>query len=449
MLEDDDPATPGKVAGSWTGPSTATRDFHFLMVYARLRGPRPGALTPRVASALLALDRKLQGQEQRIKQSWNDRFAELAGLLIARDPRLTAALVRHPDFIAPGHVALALRLEGESRRRAARRFLEAATDDPDFPWSGSLIELFDALPVAETFPAYRRHWANYGLRDALLLELAGHPEAADRARFLDGLDSAQPQVVASAMAALDRLPRDPSPEHAVPLLRLLRRLAQQPKEARSRTRVLSLLSRQLGRTFDVREEEADAAALKRVYQAIVDEFAKEHPALAGALNAGAEVDLPAWRERLGRVDWGRGDAARGASLFQARGCQTCHAGPGALGPDLVGVTGRFARDDLFTAILAPSLDVSPLYQTTAIATRTGQVHAGMIAFESADGLIVQTGATTTVRIAEADIEDRQPSLRSLMPTGLLDGLKDDDLADLYQYLQTLGPRGDGNPRARR
>ena len=87
MLEDDDPDTPGKVAGFWTGSSTATRDFHFLTVYARLRGPKSDDLTPRVASALLALDRKLQGQEQRNKQSWNERFAELADLLIARDAR--------------------------------------------------------------------------------------------------------------------------------------------------------------------------------------------------------------------------------------------------------------------------------------------------------------------------------------------------------------------------
>lgn len=94
---------------------------------------------------------------------------------------------------------------------------------------------------------------------------------------------------------------------------------------------------------------------------------------------------------------------------------------------------RFSRDDLFTAIFDPSLDISRLYRTTLIETRDGRVYPGMIAFESADGVILQTGATTSVRIAMPDID-------SLMPAGLLKDLKPTDLADLCAYLQTLAPR---------
>jgi putative heme-binding domain-containing protein len=104
---------------------------------------------------------------------------------------------------------------------------------------------------------------------------------------------------------------------------------------------------------------------------------------------------------------------------------------------LAGVTGRLSRDDLFTAIVAPSLDVSPLYRTTQVETRQGLVHVGVVAFESADGLILQTGATTTVRIANPDIATRRFSPRSLMPDQLLQGLGDRDLSDLEQYLRSL------------
>jgi len=52
-------------------------------------------------------------------------------------------------------------------------------------------------------------------------------------------------------------------------------------------------------------------------------------------------------------------------------------------------------------------------------------------------LIIQTGATTTVRINTPDIVSRLPSNRSLMPDGLLKDVKPGDLADLYSYLQTL------------
>ena len=87
----------------------------------------------------------------------------------------------------------------------------------------------------------------------------------------------------------------------------------------------------------------------------------------------------------------------------------------------------------------PGLDVSPLYRTTLIETRDGQVYSGLVAFESADGLIVQTGANATIRLATPDIATRQPGTGSLMPSGLLKDLKPVDLADLYRYLQTLTP----------
>jgi putative heme-binding domain-containing protein len=93
-----------------------------------------------------------------------------------------------------------------------------------------------------------------------------------------------------------------------------------------------------------------------------------------------------------------------------------------------------------TAIVAPSLDVAPLYRTTIVETRDGMIHTGTIAFESADGLIIQTGATTTVRVADSEITARRLGTRSLMPDNLLQGLQPTDVADLYQYLQTLKPR---------
>jgi hypothetical protein len=68
-----------------------------------------------------------------------------------------------------------------------------------------------------------------------------------------------------------------------------------------------------------------------------------------------------------------------------------------------------------------------------------------VIFESADGLILQTDATTTVRLASEDILHRSVSNRSLMPDGLLKDLTDRDWADLYAFLQTLRP-GDVLPR---
>ena len=77
---------------------------------------------------------------------------------------------------------------------------------------------------------------------------------------------------------------------------------------------------------------------------------------------------------------------------------------------------------------------------TAVQTRDGSTYTGKVAFQSADGVILQTGGTTTVRLADMEILSRQPSNQSLMPSGLLAGLKPLDLADLYAYLKTLRSR---------
>ncbi|TMQ29273.1 MAG: c-type cytochrome, partial [Planctomycetota bacterium] len=175
-------------------------------------------------------------------------------------------------------------------------------------------------------------------------------------------------------------------------------------------------------------------------------FTKQHPDLARALHEEGDDDPAVWNKLLAAVDWSKGDALRGEAIFRQRACQTCHTGSRALGPDLTGVATRFSRDDLMTAIIYPSRDVAPAYRMNVIETRNGQLVTGIVAFESADGLIVQTGATTTVRIANDDIASRLPSNRSLMPNGLLKDLKPEDVADLYRYLQTLKPALKDKPK---
>src|SRR5262249_2797620 len=119
---------------------------------------------------------------------------------------------------------------------------------------------------------------------------------------------------------------------------------------------------------------------------------------------------------------------------------SCHSGAAALGPDLAGVTGRFSRNDLFTAILQPSKDVSPRYRTTQLTTAKGQVYQGIIVYEAVDSVILQTGPGPAVRLACAQLSERRLTATSLMPAGLIDRLSDGEISDLYAYLKSLGKR---------
>ncbi len=439
MVEDDDDALPPKVAAMWTPKSSATLDMHYLIVYSRLRGKRDYKAAGQVADALLGLDPKLEGQAQRNKQNWNARLVEILPNLIKYDPRLTDALLHHKNFIRAAHVALTVCFDDAHRQEAARLFLAAVKKDDDFAWSGPLIDLLSLLPAAQIRPVFRAQWTNLGLRDALLLRLADKPEEVDRERFLTGLESGQREVVLACLNAQAELPRDEEPRRLAPLVRLLRQLTLEPKEREVRKQALALLNRQSGQSFALTEQGDDPVALKRVYQPVFVWFDKAYPKWASAALGDADEDPAVWTKLLSTVPWDKGDAGRGEALFRSRACVTCHTGSTRLGPDLTAVTTRFSRGDLFDAIIYPSRDVAPPYRVTRIETHSGQVYYGIVAFFSADGIILQTGAATTVRLATPDIASESPSTRSLMPNGLLKGLKPEDLADLYSYLQTLKP----------
>jgi putative heme-binding domain-containing protein len=295
------------------------------------------------------------------------------------------------------------------------------------------------LPRDKVLPAIRAQWNNLALRDVLLPVLAEAPEEADREKFLDGLESSQPQVVQGCLTALEKLPRDAAPVRMVPLLRLLRRLSLERKEDPLQTQVSRLIERQAGRSF-ASEVAGNDKDLGR-YQRYATWFERTFPAQSSALTGADNADLATWNDVLKSVDWSKGDAERGAAIFQARACQTCHTGTSRIGPDLTGVAGRFSREDLFTAIVAPSRDVAPAYRTTVIETKDGRVLSGLNIFDSADGVILQTSATGTLRVPNDDIAERHLGSQSLMPTGLLLGLSGTEVADLYRYIQTLTPRG--------
>lgn len=448
ILEDADPAVPARVAAKWTDRSSPTSDMHYLIVFTRLRGPHDAALTGRVARTFLGLHAKLRGQEQRDKQVWNERIGEVVQQLLQHDPRLADALLDDPHLVDPAHVALAASLDPPHRRQAARKFQEAARADADFAWSVPLVELLADLPTDQVRPLLRSQWSHFGLREAIVLQLAQRPEEVDRGKFLDVLDSPLPNVTSAALGALAELPRDPDPEHLVPLFQLLRRLVAEPKTGSLRREVAALIDRQAGRALLNTDPERDPAHLRQGYQPYFDWLARTYPQAARQLEGSESEALATWLATLKQVDWPQGDAVKGGVLFRDRACQTCHGGSSRIGPDLTGVTRRFSRADLFTAIVAPSRDIAPAYRPTLVETRDGELFAGIVVFLSADGLIVQTGATTTVRIDSAQIADQRPSPRSLMPDGLLNGLAPRDLADLYAYLRTLEPRKTGDPGSR-
>ncbi|TWU06300.1 Cytochrome c [Stieleria varia] len=132
-----------------------------------------------------------------------------------------------------------------------------------------------------------------------------------------------------------------------------------------------------------------------------------------------------------------GNVERGKTLFQVRQCANCHNGAKALGPSLTGINKRFGPADLLRATVDPSHSIPDRFRATQVLTTDGEVVIGMEIYRSVDGLTLLTADAKTVRVNTDMIELIRPASSSLMPEGLLEGLSDQDVADLVAYLSSL------------
>jgi putative heme-binding domain-containing protein len=140
------------------------------------------------------------------------------------------------------------------------------------------------------------------------------------------------------------------------------------------------------------------------------------------------------------------DFDRGRRLFGEAKCFACHRFDnegGAQGPDLTGAAGRFSVHDLLESIVDPSKEISDQYAAVVILTTDGQLVTGRIANYSGDSIMVMTNMldpAALVNVNAKKVESIEKSKVSMMPTGLLDTFKEDEILDLMAYLLSRGDR---------
>ncbi|MDY3551321.1 c-type cytochrome [Gemmata sp. JC717] len=410
-------------------PETSDRtpqadDFHYLITLARADARAVRATADEIATVLLRLPSKITAQGVTLDRHWPLRFDELLRQLATRYPDLNRAVLEHKAFGQPEHAALVGPLKLPPKA-AARKLLARAQADPKYAWTPRAVALLAELPRTEAGATLEVLWDRGGFEEAVLRVIARQPDACDVPKFLVGLKSLDAEIVRGSADALARsLDAEPSLV-ASGAVRALRRFPDPKTDARTRDALVTLLQKYSKEKFGP-DEKAWAAWLVKAY-----------PDEAKALNASDGFDAAAWGKRLAAVDWTKGDAARGRAAFTKATCAACHDGGGAVGPSLIGVTKRFGRNDLLTAILQPSKDIPPRYRAVRITTNDDKSFIGVPVYEATDGIILQTGADTSARIAGTDIASKKPVELSLMPAGLLDKLADTEIADLLAYLGTL------------
>jgi len=146
---------------------------------------------------------------------------------------------------------------------------------------------------------------------------------------------------------------------------------------------------------------------------------------------------------------GHGNAAIGKQLFQ-KNCATCHTlfGEGnKVGPDLTW-TDRKNREFIITSIVDPSAVIRNEFVAYVVSTTNGRVLTGLVAESTPKTVTLLDDKNQRTLLPRDEIEQMKASPQSLMPEKILDPFDDQQIRDLFSYLESDGG-GPKDKRARR
>jgi putative heme-binding domain-containing protein len=344
---------------------------------------------------------------------------------------------------------------------------------PDPRWQGQIIAALEAidspaLTTSDRLDLLRAY--------ALVFTRLGQPKETDGRRLIEKLDPQFPSTSREVNALLANLLVYLQAPEAAPKIMAAFRAARTQEEQIDYA--LALRALKTGWTMPLREEyfrwfvttastfrggNTFAAALRTIKnQAVANLSDMEKTALKSVLEAEpvrkSPRELLAARKVIKKWTLGellpiaeRGlsggrDFERGRRLYAEVACAACHRfdnDGGSVGPDLSALSGRFGVHDILESILEPSKVISDQYAAVNIVKTNGKVINGRIANLSGESVdvvedMLDPGRMTKVR--RSDIETMQIAKVSMMPEGLFDSLKEEEVLDLLAYLLSRGDR---------
>lgn len=258
--------------------------------------------------------------------------------------------------------------------------------------------------------------------------VASSADSAVRSAALSALQKlARPETGAAVVAQLAALPADVRP--AAESL-----LASRPEWALPLLAAVSAGS--------IKPDSLEADTIERLRRHRQAEVAAQVAALFPATTQSAaeldrRIDLLA-----GVLAEGRGNPLTGQEVFHTKAdCGKCHTmfnRGGQIGPDLT-VFHRTSPRLLLLSIVNPSAEIREGFESLTVTTADGSVLSGF-KIEHNDQVLVLRGIDgQNQTIAAENVDEIIPNRKSLMPEGLLDGLTDEELRDLFAFLASTTP----------
>ena len=138
-----------------------------------------------------------------------------------------------------------------------------------------------------------------------------------------------------------------------------------------------------------------------------------------------------------------GNPYPGKKLFTETcgGCHRLFGKGGEVGPDLT----TYQRTDLGNLVLSivnPGAEIREGYESFVAETKDGRSLAGFVLEKDAQRVVLRTTDGRAVALGVSEVAAMEPLGGSLMPEGLLAGLTDQQVRDLFAYLRSTQPLND-------
>ncbi len=215
----------------------------------------------------------------------------------------------------------------------------------------------------------------------------------------------------------------------------LQTLAARPSYGRALTEAI--------RTGTIRRDEVPAYIARLLRRVVGNGFVDVWGPIDG-ISANTEAAFAKYRTLLAEQAMARADVAHGRQVF-AKTCMPCHkmyGEGGEIGPELTGAN-RTNLNYLLDNILTPSAVIQDAYKMVIVTTHDGRTFAGTVAGEDDRRVTLRVaGRDMPLVIPKSEIESREVAPVSMMPDGLLATLPEQDVVDLFAFLQRLQPSDD-------
>ena len=270
------------------------------------------------------------------------------------------------------------------------------------------------------------------MRAPVAMALSQYPHGENWKYLIDSLKTVEGTVAREILVSLTKAserPQDHQPVRQV----ILQGLKLEDQGAQY---ALALLNHWSGRNRDQTTEDWQSQI-----QSWQQWYARHFPdAPPAELPADSGTDKWTYEELLNYLTSSaalRADSSSGKEAFRLAECIKCHrcgTNGETLGPDLTNLAYRFQKKEILEAIVYPSHNISDQYSSQVVHSG-GRTYVGLVVPRGESAVTVLLSDGQKVEVERTEIESIQPSQVSAMPTGLLNKLTLQQVADLFAYLE--------------